>query len=209
MRHCARRPYRVHGRILCVAPAATSCYLPVNRRPIGADGDDRDRPDRGGAEPLVLLHGVGASRAVWRHVTPALAGGSPRDRARPPGLRRVDAGGNGFELERAALGARGSRWPSAPASRSTCSATRSAARWRSRSRSRARTWSAAWCSPLRPASPPRPPPIAAAAGALAGGAVTARRVIGGSGGAKRDGAARAAVGSDRGTAAAGGRRRAA
>jgi 3-oxoadipate enol-lactonase len=56
----------------------------------------------GEGEPLALLHGLGASRAVWGRVTPALA----RDRMvlAPdlPGFGESEPAGPGFDLERAA-----------------------------------------------------------------------------------------------------------
>jgi pimeloyl-ACP methyl ester carboxylesterase len=55
--------------------------------------------ESGRGEPLVLLHGVGASRAIWRHVTPLLA----RDRhvLAPdlPGFGQSPAAGPRFALQ--------------------------------------------------------------------------------------------------------------
>ena len=52
--------------------------------------------------PLVLLHGVGASRAIWRHVTPAL--GEDRHVIAPdlPGFGESAPANGGFELGAAA-----------------------------------------------------------------------------------------------------------
>ena len=53
----------------------------------------------GSGEPLVLFHGVGASRVVWRHVTPLLA---PRRRVIAPdlpGFGESAPAGPGFDLE--------------------------------------------------------------------------------------------------------------
>ena len=84
---------------------------------------------QGEGAPLVLVHGVGTSRVVWRRVMPLLA----QDRlvAAPdlPGFGASPADGPGFALERAAARSRRRCVPGSR-SRSTCSATRSAAPWR-------------------------------------------------------------------------------
>jgi pimeloyl-ACP methyl ester carboxylesterase len=58
--------------------------------------------ESGQGPPLVLLHGVGASRAVWRHVTPALA--EDRHVIAPdlPGFGESSPAAHGFDLEVAA-----------------------------------------------------------------------------------------------------------
>lgn len=57
----------------------------------------------GAGEPLVLLHGVGASRVVWRHVTPALAADRLVLAPDLPGFGESTPAGPGFDLERAAV----------------------------------------------------------------------------------------------------------
>ncbi|HUJ35639.1 MAG TPA: alpha/beta fold hydrolase [Solirubrobacteraceae bacterium] len=54
--------------------------------------------ETGQGRPLVLLHGVGASRAIWRRVTPALA--EDRHVIAPdlPGFGESSAAAKGFEL---------------------------------------------------------------------------------------------------------------
>ena len=54
--------------------------------------------DIGAGEALVLLHGVGASRAIWRHATPLLSG---RRVLAPdlPGLGDSPPAGEGFDLD--------------------------------------------------------------------------------------------------------------
>jgi pimeloyl-ACP methyl ester carboxylesterase len=56
----------------------------------------------GAGPPLVLIHGVGTSKAVWRRVTPLLA--AQRLVAAPdlPGFGASPPAGNGFALERVA-----------------------------------------------------------------------------------------------------------
>ena len=58
--------------------------------------------ESGQGPPLVLLHGVGASRAVWRLVTPALA--EDRHVIAPdlPGFGESAPAANGFDLDTAA-----------------------------------------------------------------------------------------------------------
>jgi pimeloyl-ACP methyl ester carboxylesterase len=55
--------------------------------------------DSGHGQPLVLLHGVGASRAVWRRVTPALA--EDRHVIAPdlPGFGESDPAADRFDLD--------------------------------------------------------------------------------------------------------------
>ena len=59
--------------------------------------------DTGRGEPLVLLHGVGASRVIWRRVVPALA--EERRVLAPdlPGFGQSDPVGAGFEPEAVAI----------------------------------------------------------------------------------------------------------
>jgi pimeloyl-ACP methyl ester carboxylesterase len=59
--------------------------------------------ETGQGRPLVLLHGVGASRVIWRHVVPALS--EDRRVLAPdlPGFGESDPAGPGFELEAVAL----------------------------------------------------------------------------------------------------------
>ena len=57
----------------------------------------------GAGEPLVMLHGVGASRVVWGHVTPALAADRLVLAPDLPGFGESPPAGPGFDLERAAL----------------------------------------------------------------------------------------------------------
>jgi pimeloyl-ACP methyl ester carboxylesterase len=56
----------------------------------------------GAGEPLVLLHGLGASRAVWRRVTPMLAAERLVLAPDLPGFGESSPAGPGFDLERAA-----------------------------------------------------------------------------------------------------------
>ena len=56
--------------------------------------------DTGDGEPLVLIHGLAASRAIWRHVVPSLPG--RRIAVDVPGFGRSPAVGPGFELDRVA-----------------------------------------------------------------------------------------------------------
>jgi pimeloyl-ACP methyl ester carboxylesterase len=58
--------------------------------------------ETGAGEPLVLLHGVGANRAVWRRVTPALAEDRLVLAPDLPGFGESSPAGEGFELETAA-----------------------------------------------------------------------------------------------------------
>jgi pimeloyl-ACP methyl ester carboxylesterase len=59
--------------------------------------------ETGQGRPLVLLHGVGASRVIWRHVVPTLS--EDRRVLAPdlPGFGESDPAGSGFELEAVAL----------------------------------------------------------------------------------------------------------
>ena len=146
---CARRS-RSRSNIVCRA-GATSCYLPVK----GAVRDgDRDRPDRSGARPLVLLHGVGASRAVWRHVTPALA--EDRHVIAPdlPRFRGVHPGGQWVRPRYSPRRRSRMYWPTSRAKPFDLLGNSLGGRSRSRSRPNVRTWFAVSSSPLRPASPP-------------------------------------------------------
>ena len=134
----------------------------------------RARPrELGGGPPLVLLHGVAASRRVWHHVTPPLAAG-----------RHVVA---------VTSRASGSRRPPAPASTSTpsptgsppgsgCppstwSGTRSAGRRRRRRRAPSGRGSPARAGVARGAAP-RAVGVAAALGQAADVATRARRALG-------------------------------
>ena len=56
----------------------------------------------GEGEPLVLLHGLGASRAVWSRVTPELAAERLVLAPDLPGFGESSPAGPGFDLERAA-----------------------------------------------------------------------------------------------------------
>ncbi|HUB04843.1 MAG TPA: alpha/beta hydrolase [Solirubrobacteraceae bacterium] len=58
--------------------------------------------ETGQGPPLVLLHGVGASRAVWRRVTPALAEGRHVIAPDLPGFGESAPAGSGFDLDTAA-----------------------------------------------------------------------------------------------------------
>jgi pimeloyl-ACP methyl ester carboxylesterase len=57
---------------------------------------------RGDGEPLVLVHGVGTSRVVWRGVTPLLAAGRLVAAPDIPGFGAAPPAGRGFELDRLA-----------------------------------------------------------------------------------------------------------
>jgi pimeloyl-ACP methyl ester carboxylesterase len=56
----------------------------------------------GSGEPLVLFHGVGASRVVWRYVTPLLAPSRRVIAPDLPGFGQSAPAGPGFDLERTA-----------------------------------------------------------------------------------------------------------
>jgi pimeloyl-ACP methyl ester carboxylesterase len=56
----------------------------------------------GEGEPIVLLHGLGASRAVWKRVAPALAADRLVLAPDLPGFGESEPAGTGFDLERAA-----------------------------------------------------------------------------------------------------------
>lgn len=56
----------------------------------------------GDGEPLVLLHGVGANRGVWRHVLPSLAAVRRVVAVDLPGFGDSSAAGQGFALDDAA-----------------------------------------------------------------------------------------------------------
>ena len=56
----------------------------------------------GAGEPLVLLHGLGASRAIWRRVTPILAADHLVLAPDLPGFGESAPAGPGFDLERSA-----------------------------------------------------------------------------------------------------------
>jgi pimeloyl-ACP methyl ester carboxylesterase len=58
--------------------------------------------ETGHGPPLVLLHGVGASRAVWRLVTPALAEDRRVIAPDLPGFGESAPAANGFDLDSAA-----------------------------------------------------------------------------------------------------------
>ena len=55
--------------------------------------------EAGSGRPLVLLHGVGASRAVWRRVTPALAADHHVIAPDLPGFGESPPAADGFELD--------------------------------------------------------------------------------------------------------------
>jgi pimeloyl-ACP methyl ester carboxylesterase len=55
--------------------------------------------DSGAGEPLALLHGVGASRAIWRRATPLLAGRHRVLAPDLPGLGESPPARKGFELD--------------------------------------------------------------------------------------------------------------
>ncbi|HEY1592894.1 MAG TPA: alpha/beta fold hydrolase [Solirubrobacteraceae bacterium] len=57
----------------------------------------------GSGEPLVLFHGVGASRIVWRHVTPLLAPRRMVIAPDLPGFGESAPAGPGFDLGRTAV----------------------------------------------------------------------------------------------------------
>jgi pimeloyl-ACP methyl ester carboxylesterase len=75
-----------------------SCELPVK----GAVTSVISMDESGHGSPLVLLHGVGASRAVWRHVTPALAEDHHVIAPDLPGFGESSPVAEGFDLETAA-----------------------------------------------------------------------------------------------------------
>jgi 3-oxoadipate enol-lactonase len=58
--------------------------------------------ETGDGPPLVLLHGVGANRAVWRHVTPALAADRRVIAPDLPGFGGSTPATSGFDLDTAA-----------------------------------------------------------------------------------------------------------
>lgn len=58
--------------------------------------------ETGHGRPLVLLHGVGANRAIWRRVTPALAEDHHVIAPDLPGFGESSPAGEGFELDTAA-----------------------------------------------------------------------------------------------------------
>ncbi len=135
-----------------------------------------DQTGRG--RPLVLLHGVGASRAVWHHVTPALAEDRRVIAPDLPGFGESTPAAKGFELGVVASAladalAECAGEPFDLLGNSLGGAVAVALALARPDLVRRLVLAA----PAGFAS--RPPPIAAAAGALAGGAVTARRVIGG------------------------------
>ena len=49
----------------------------------------------GAGPPLVLIHGIGSRRGVWKPVVPLLAGERGSARGRPAGLRRLAAARDG------------------------------------------------------------------------------------------------------------------
>ncbi len=55
----------------------------------------------GDGEPLVLLHGLATTRAIWRRAAPLLADPAGRD-ARRAGVRAAPPAGRGFDLDRVA-----------------------------------------------------------------------------------------------------------
>ena len=59
--------------------------------------------ETGHGDPIVLLHGVGASRVVWSHVTPLLVVDRLVLAPDLPGFGQSDPAGPGFDLERVAL----------------------------------------------------------------------------------------------------------
>jgi pimeloyl-ACP methyl ester carboxylesterase len=80
----------LHGEY-CVSRPSDNLLLTSEGSVIAIDENGRGRP-------LVLLHGVGASRAIWRHVTPALA--EDRHVIAPdlPGFGESTPANRGFEL---------------------------------------------------------------------------------------------------------------
>jgi len=87
----------------------------------------------GSGEPLVLFHGVGASRIVWRHVTPLLAPRRMVIAPDLPGFGESAPAGPGFDLGRTAV-ALAEPLAERAGGRSTWSETRSAGRSPSSSR---------------------------------------------------------------------------
>ena len=131
----------------------------------------------GHGRPLVLLHGVGASREVWRYVTPALA--EDRHVIAPdlPGFGKSAPTGEGFELGSVASAlahalAECAGEPFDLLGNSLGGAVAVALAFERPELVRRLVLAA----PAGFAS--RSPPIAAAAGALADRALTARRIIG-------------------------------
>ena len=134
-----------------------------------------DQTGRG--KPLVLLHGVGASRTVWRHVTPALAEDRRVIAPDLPGFGESTPAADGFELDAVAVAladalADTAGEPFDLLGNSLGGAVAVALALERPDLVRRLVLAA----PAGFAS--RPPPVAAAAGALAGRALTARRVIG-------------------------------
>jgi pimeloyl-ACP methyl ester carboxylesterase len=133
--------------------------------------------ETGHGPPIVLLHGVGANRAIWRRVTPALA--EDRHVIAPdlPGFGESDAAASGFELDAVA----------SVLADVLADYADGAFDLVGNSLGGAVAVALAFERPelvrrLVLAAPAgfvsRPPPIAAAAGALADRALTARRIIG-------------------------------
>jgi pimeloyl-ACP methyl ester carboxylesterase len=60
--------------------------------------------EAGSGEPLVLLHGVGTNREVWRHVVPALAAARRTIAVDLPGFGDSAPAGDGFDLDEVARG---------------------------------------------------------------------------------------------------------
>ena len=134
-----------------------------------------DQTGRG--RPLVLLHGVGASREVWRHVTPALAEDRRVIAPDLPGFGESTPAARGFELDAVAAAladvlAERTREPFDLLGNSLGGAVAVALAFERPDLVRRLVLAA----PAGFAS--RPPPIAAAAGALADRAVATRRIIG-------------------------------
>ncbi|MBV8217546.1 MAG: alpha/beta fold hydrolase [Solirubrobacterales bacterium] len=132
----------------------------------------------GQGSPLVLLHGVGANREVWRHVTPALA--EDRHVIAPdlPGFGESTPVAEGFDLDAVAVALADSLadcacGPFDLLGNSLGGAVAVALAFERPELVRRLVLAA----PAGFAA--RPPPIAAAAGALAHRAVAGRRIIGG------------------------------
>lgn len=134
-----------------------------------------DQTGRG--RPLVLLHGVGASRGVWRHVTPALA--EDRHVIAPdlPGFSESTPAAEGFELDAVAAVLADSLADCADEPFDLLGNSLGGAVAVALASERPElVRRLVLAAPAGFAS--RPPPIAAVAGGLADRAITARRLIG-------------------------------
>ena len=131
----------------------------------------------GQGRPLVLLHGVGASRGVWRRVTPALA--EDRHVIAPdlPGFGESTPAAEGFELDVVAAALADSLADCAGEPFDLLGNSLGGAVAVALASERPElVRRLVLAAPAGFAS--RPPPIAAAAGALADRAIAARRIIG-------------------------------